>query len=65
MISTALMRTKRVKIYTKYLKIDEDIVRRETYTDHVADSDPDPLKNTLQQIWGFIVKMAMHLRFCV
>ena len=45
-----------VKIYTKCLKIDEDIVRRETYTDHVADSDPDPLKNTLQQIWGFIVK---------
>ena len=45
-----------VKIYTKYLKIDEAIVRAETYNDHVADSDPDPLKTTLNDIWSLIVK---------
>ena len=44
-----------VKIYTKYLKIDEEIVRRETYTDKVADSYPDPLKKTLAGIWDLVV----------
>ncbi len=45
-----------VKIYTKYLKIDEAIVRNETYNDRVAESDPDPLKGTLNDIWSLIVK---------
>ena len=44
-----------VKIYTKYLKIDEEIVRRETYIDKVADSYPDPLKKTLGGIWDLVV----------
>jgi NitT/TauT family transport system substrate-binding protein len=33
-----------VDIYTKSLKIDEDIVRNETYVKRVAESNPDPLR---------------------
>lgn len=49
-------REETVKIYTKYLKIDEKIIRDETYTDHIADSDPDPLRLTLSHIWDLIVE---------
>jgi NitT/TauT family transport system substrate-binding protein len=40
-----------VKVYTKALKIDEDIIRRETYIDKVADSNPDPLRKGILDFW--------------
>jgi ABC-type nitrate/sulfonate/bicarbonate transport system substrate-binding protein len=43
-----------VKIYTKALKIDEDIIRKETYIDKVADSNPDPLRKGILDFWKHI-----------
>jgi NitT/TauT family transport system substrate-binding protein len=40
-----------VRIYTKALKIDEDIVRNETYVKKVAESNPDPLKKGVLDFW--------------
>jgi len=40
-----------VQIYTKALKIDEDIVRNETYVKKVAESNPDPLKKGVLDFW--------------
>lgn len=44
-----------VKIYTRALKIDEDIVRNETYVKRVAESNPDPLKKGILVFWRHIL----------
>ncbi|QEM68745.1 ABC transporter substrate-binding protein [Geobacter sp. FeAm09] len=43
-----------VRIYTKSLKIDEDIVRNETYVKKVAESNPDPLRKGILDFWKHI-----------
>lgn len=43
-----------VQIYTKALKIDEDIIRNETYVKKVADSHPDPLRKGILDFWQHI-----------
>ncbi|ACM20884.1 ABC transporter, periplasmic substrate-binding protein, NMT1/THI5-like domain-containing [Geotalea daltonii FRC-32] len=43
-----------VKIYAKALKIDEDIIRNETYVKKVADSNPDPLRKGILDFWQHI-----------
>jgi len=43
-----------VKIYTKALKIDEDIIRNETYVKRVAESNPDPLRKGILDFWKHI-----------
>jgi NitT/TauT family transport system substrate-binding protein len=43
-----------VKIYTKALKIDEDIIRNETYVKRVAESNPDPLRKGILDFWQHI-----------
>jgi NitT/TauT family transport system substrate-binding protein len=43
-----------VQIYTKALKIDEDIVRNETYVKRVAESNPDPLRKGILDFWQHI-----------
>jgi len=40
-----------VKIYTKALKIDEEIIRQETYVKRVAESNPDPLRKGILDFW--------------
>jgi NitT/TauT family transport system substrate-binding protein len=40
-----------VKIVSRSLKIDENIVRDETYIRKVAESNPDPLKNGILDFW--------------
>lgn len=44
-----------VKIYAKALKIDEDIIRNETYVKKVADSNPDPLRKGILDFWQHIL----------
>jgi NitT/TauT family transport system substrate-binding protein len=44
-----------VQIYTKSLKIDEDIVRNETYVNKVAESNPDPLRKGILDFWQHIL----------
>lgn len=44
-----------VEIYTRNLKISEDIVRSETYTRKVAESHPDPLKKGTLDFWQHIL----------
>jgi NitT/TauT family transport system substrate-binding protein len=44
-----------VQIYTKSLKIDEDIVRNETYVRRVAESNPDPLRKGILDFWQHIL----------
>ncbi len=43
-----------VKIYTRALKIDEEIIRNETYVKRVADSNPDPLRKGILDFWQHI-----------
>lgn len=43
-----------VQIYTKSLKIDEDIIRSETYVKKVAESNPDPLRKGILDFWQHI-----------
>ncbi|BCS54122.1 ABC transporter substrate-binding protein [Geobacter sp. SVR] len=43
-----------VQIYTKSLKIDEEIVRNETYVNKVAESNPDPLRKGILDFWQHI-----------
>jgi NitT/TauT family transport system substrate-binding protein len=43
-----------VQIYTKSLKIDEGIVRNETYVKRVAESNPDPLRKGTLDFWQHI-----------
>ncbi|GAB7027396.1 ABC transporter substrate-binding protein [Geotalea toluenoxydans] len=43
-----------VKIYARALKIDEDIIRNETYVKKVADSNPDPLRKGILDFWQHI-----------
>lgn len=43
-----------VKIYTKALKIDENIIRNETYVKRVAESNPDPLRKGILDFWKHI-----------
>ena len=42
-------------IYASNLKIDKDIVRKETYINKVAESNPDPLKKKILEFWDGIV----------
>jgi len=44
-----------IQIYTKSLKIDEDIVRNETYVKRVAESNPDPLRKGILDFWQHIL----------
>lgn len=44
-----------VKIYTRNLKISEDIVRNETYTKRIAESNPDPFKKGVLDFWQHIL----------
>lgn len=44
-----------IQIYTKSLKIDEDIVRNETYVKKVAESNPDPLRKGILDFWQHIL----------
>jgi NitT/TauT family transport system substrate-binding protein len=44
-----------VQIYTKALKIDEDIVRNETYVNKVAESNPDPLRKGILDFWQHVL----------
>lgn len=43
------------KIYSSNLKIDEDIVRNETYVNKVAESNPDPLRKKILEFWNNII----------
>jgi len=43
-----------VQIYTKSLKIDEDIIRNETYTKKVSESNPDPLRKGVLDFWQHV-----------
>lgn len=43
-----------VKIYTRALKTDEDIIRNETYVKRVAESNPDPLRKGILDFWKHI-----------
>jgi NitT/TauT family transport system substrate-binding protein len=43
-----------VQIYAKALKIDADIIRKETYIDKVADSNPDPLRKGILDFWSHV-----------
>jgi NitT/TauT family transport system substrate-binding protein len=43
-----------VQIYTKSLKIDEDIVRNETYVKKVSESNPDPLRKGILDFWQHV-----------
>lgn len=43
-----------VRIYTKSLKIDEGIVRNETYVKKVSESNPDPLRKGILDFWQHI-----------
>jgi NitT/TauT family transport system substrate-binding protein len=45
-----------VKIITRNLKIDEDIVRNETYIQKVSDSNPDPLRKGILDFWQNILQ---------
>jgi len=45
-----------VGIYTRSLKIDEDIVRNETYVKRVAESNPDPLRKGILDFWRHILE---------
>ena len=51
-----------VKIFTKALKIDEDIIREDTYTNKTFQSNPDPLKDGTLDFWkqmraiGYVTK---------
>ena len=45
-----------VGIYTRSLKIDEDIVRNETYVKRVAESNPDPLRKGILDFWQHILE---------
>lgn len=40
-----------VKLIAGWLKIDEDIVRKDTYTNKVFDINPDPYKNATLDFW--------------
>lgn len=44
-----------VKIYASNLKIDENIVRNETYVNKVAESNPDPLRKKILEFWNNIL----------
>jgi NitT/TauT family transport system substrate-binding protein len=43
-----------VKIYARSLKIDENIVRNETYVKKVSESNPDPLKKGVLDFWKHV-----------
>lgn len=44
-----------VKIFTAALKIDEDVIRKDTYTRKVFESHPDPLKKGTLEFWQAMV----------
>ncbi|CCG08626.1 ABC transporter substrate-binding protein [Pararhodospirillum photometricum] len=44
-----------VRIFTDALKIDEDVIRKDTYTRKVFDSNPDPLRKGTLEFWQAMV----------
>ena len=44
-----------VKIFTDALKIDEDVIRKDTYTKRVFVSNPDPLKKGTLEFWQAMI----------
>lgn len=44
-----------VKIFTEALKIDEDVIRKDTYTRKVFESHPDPLRKGTLEFWKAMV----------
>jgi NitT/TauT family transport system substrate-binding protein len=44
-----------VKIFTDALKIDEDVIRKDTYTKRVFESNPDPLKKGTLEFWQAMI----------
>lgn len=44
-----------VKIFTESLKIDEDVIRKDTYTRKVFESNPDPLRKGTLEFWKAMV----------
>ena len=44
-----------VRIFTDALKIDEDVIRKDTYTRKVFDSHPDPLKKGTLEFWKSMI----------
>jgi len=47
-----------VKILANGLKIDEDILRKDTYTDHTFESNPDPLTNGTVDFWNVMTDIG-------
>ena len=43
-----------VKIFSAGLKIDAEIIRKDTYTDHTFESNPDPLKKGTLDFWNIM-----------
>lgn len=44
-----------VRIFTDALKIDEDVIRKDTYTRQVFESNPDPLRKGTLEFWQAMV----------
>ena len=47
-----------VKIVSDWLKIDEDIIRKDTYTQKVFDINPDPYKKATLDFWRIMVEVG-------
>ncbi len=47
-----------VQIIADGLKIDADIIRKDTYTNHTFDSNPDPLKKGTQDFWNIMTNIG-------
>jgi len=45
-----------VRIFADALKIDEDVIRKDTYTRKVFDSNPDPLRKGTLEFWQAMVE---------
>ncbi|MFT4080583.1 ABC transporter substrate-binding protein [Rhodomicrobium sp.] len=44
-----------VKIFTDALKIDEDVIRKDTYTNRTFESNPDPLRKGTLEFWQAMI----------
>ncbi len=47
-----------VKLISDWLKIDEDIIRKDTYTQKVFDINPDPYKKATLDFWRIMVEVG-------
>lgn len=50
-----------VRVFTKELKIDEDVIRKDTYTRQAFESHPDPLKKGTLEFWKAMVESAGYV----